>query len=240
MNDPVRVPTADFFEEYPLLKKLRAQNSYEMPRSLDQIARPPINMPCAPCKANQTFRASNNPLNDLPPRTTSLAGSGREPNDAFNSVVRAVYNCAACGWQRVFLLEFGPPIREAVGKNTVAPLYVGWVRKVGQSPPWSVTLPREVEKALGPHLKYFERGLACEGAGFGLAALAYYRRVVEELVRRLSDERVNTLSGSDRERFVADRDEARLEHSVKREIELVKDMVPNDARPGSVNPLSGL
>ncbi len=58
--------------------------------------------------------------------------------------------------------------------------------KIGQFPEPSVDLPNGLEKNLGKEAaKFYRRALICRNAEFGLGAVAYTRRVVEDKTNEL-------------------------------------------------------
>ena len=60
------------------------------------------------------------------------------------------------------------------------------VMKIGQYPPLSVSLPIALAKNLGPDAAaLYRKGLQCRNSGFGLAAVGYFRRVVEDKTNEL-------------------------------------------------------
>jgi len=60
------------------------------------------------------------------------------------------------------------------------------VLKIGQYPPPSVALPPALSKNLGPDAAaLYRKGLQCRNNGFGLAAIGYFRRVVEDKTNEL-------------------------------------------------------
>ncbi len=61
----------------------------------------------------------------------------------------------------------------------------GWLRKVGQRPPWSIEVSAAVEEALGADSETYRKGLVSLSQGYGLGACAYLRRVVENNVHRI-------------------------------------------------------
>jgi len=65
----------------------------------------------------------------------------------------------------------GPPSRVAV---TIR------VQKVGQFPPLSISIPKALEKNLGDHAALYKKALMSRNEGFGLGAVCYIRRVVED------------------------------------------------------------
>jgi hypothetical protein len=60
-----------------------------------------------------------------------------------------------------------------------------WIRKIGQVPPWSKSLDKNLAKLLASHQDYYRKGLACESHGYGIGASTYYRRIVEEIIDEL-------------------------------------------------------
>ena len=84
------------------------------------------------------------------------------------------------------------------------------------------------------------RGKACENEQFGLGAAAYYRRVVEDFVRNKLDEKESQLARQAQADFKAAADQLRREWSGNAAIELIKDDLPAETRPGGHNPLSVL
>jgi hypothetical protein len=63
---------------------------------------------------------------------------------------------------------------------------VAQVMKIGQFPEPSVDLPSGLEKNLGEEAaKFYRRALICRNAGFGLGAVTYMRRVVEDKTNEL-------------------------------------------------------
>jgi hypothetical protein len=61
----------------------------------------------------------------------------------------------------------------------------GWLRKVGQTPPWSIEISATVEEALGADAELYKKALITLSQGYGLGACAYLRRVVENNVHRI-------------------------------------------------------
>jgi hypothetical protein len=61
----------------------------------------------------------------------------------------------------------------------------GWLRKVGQMPPWSIEISRTVAEALGADAELYKKALISLSQGYGLGACAYLRRVVENNVNRI-------------------------------------------------------
>jgi len=59
----------------------------------------------------------------------------------------------------------------------------GWVRKVGQLPPWSIVVSKDLERHLGAAgTELYKRARICMGESFGLGACAYMRRVLMDTI----------------------------------------------------------
>src|SRR5712664_2888995 len=57
--------------------------------------------------------------------------------------------------------------------------------KVGQHPAPTVKVPRDLSDALGSHGDLYRKALICRNQGFGIGALAYFRRALEETMNEM-------------------------------------------------------
>jgi hypothetical protein len=120
---------------------------------------------CNVCGGERPF------LDDRPSGSGSPPGGYVEPpkpiqeGDLFIFYVR----CGFCAKQKYFFWVETDPTR-------------GRVRKVGQSPPWSIDIDREIADRLGEDVELYKRGLICLSQGYGLAACTYFRRLLEARV----------------------------------------------------------
>jgi hypothetical protein len=117
---------------------------------------------------------------------------------------------------------------------------VTW-RKFGQWPAQSIEPSREVAKELtGPVLDIFKKGLTSLSHGFGLGALAYFRRVVEdsstELIGLFADK---AATEGDKEAEQAIRS-AMQNRQMEDRLKIAADALPATLRPGGANPLAVL
>jgi hypothetical protein len=112
------------------------------------------------------------------------------------------------------------------------------IAKVGQSPPWSITPPKNVASTLGTHLEDYKKGLVCESQGYGIGAFAYFRRIVENVIAGLLRQ-VEELIAEDgeREKYHSALENLKDSHSAEGRIQAVKDMLPASLRRGGINPL---
>jgi hypothetical protein len=68
--------------------------------------------------------------------------------------------------------QFGPPTKVTVTTK---------VQKIGQYPAQSIDVPKGLEKNLGPNaISLYKKGLVNRNSGYGLGAVTYIRRVVED------------------------------------------------------------
>ncbi|MFN0139489.1 MAG: hypothetical protein ACKVQW_05305 [Pyrinomonadaceae bacterium] len=114
----------------------------------------------------------------------------------------------------------------------------GEILKVGEFPELHIEVPNYLPKLLGEEWPYFVKGLKCEKQGFGIAAMSYYRRVVENQKGRmfesmavaaeklqLTSEVVETLRAASSER------------NFETAISMVKDHIPESFKVNGHNPM---
>lgn len=113
------------------------------------------------------------------------------------------------------------------------------VRKVGQSPAWSVATPPEIAVTLqGQSLEFYRRGVLCMSQGFGLGAVAYFRRVVEDATNTILGlvEEAARLEGNTA--ALAAIAEAKTSRRADEKLKQIADALPPSLRVGGHNPLS--
>src|SRR5947199_2546640 len=123
---PRRMPDSKFLETYPLYRKFEFSTTY---KGLNQLEKVPVHMECGKCGTTRTFVM----VNDYWEVRDTAINTG-----APGFVARLVYTCSFCQKKRrYFVIRFDPD------GNTVA--------KIGQYPPWSVELDKDLKEALGEH-----------------------------------------------------------------------------------------
>lgn len=143
------------------------------------------------------------------------------------TVVQGIYICTSCRrFKYFFLLHFG---KDDKGD---------FVEKVGQEPPWDISISKAVARALGDHVDEYKKGLICESQGYGIGAHAYYRRIVEDIIDGLLAQIGEMLAGEEHARYVAALERAKQTRVTQDKIELVKALLPATLRPDDLNPLS--
>jgi hypothetical protein len=139
------------------------------------------------------------------------------------------YMCRNCGKSpKVFALFI---IRADDGPHTVV--------KLGELPTFGPPLPSRVISMVGPDRELFLKGRRAENQGLGIAAFAYYRRVVEAQWGRIVDAilRVAEQTGSPAPTLEALR-RAKEETQFRRAVELVRESIPDSLRIDGHNPLT--
>ena len=138
---------------------------------------------------------------------------------------RAIYLCAACGrYERHFLLTF------STNKD--------FVLKTGQYPPWDMSVDKNIADLLGAYVDHYRKALVCESQNYGIGAVSYYRRIVEDIIDTLLDSIAAILPASEADRYQAALAETKKTIVTQDKIALVKDMLPEILRPNGINPLS--
>ena len=115
----------------------------------------------------------------------------------------------------------------------------GEMVKFGEVPPFGPPTPARVITLIGSERDYFLKGRRSENQGLGIAAFAYYRRVVENQRTRIVDEiiRVAEKIHASAEQ-VADLKAARVETQFSRAVEAIKHGVPESLLIDGHNPLT--
>jgi len=185
----------------------------ELPKLFGLLEKPAIHMYCFVCESEQTFNSNHGwPSKSIKPDgRTELSG----------------YTCTSCKkFNRYFLVKFDPEGH--------------YVMKVGQEPPWDISIDRTVEKALGTYAKLYKKGLISESQGYGIGAFSYYRRIVHEIIDTLLNDIAELMSGADLEEYKQALEQAKQTRVTQEKIDLVKDHLPAILRPGGGNPLKTL
>lgn len=185
---------------------------------------------CPTCDATPTWARAT---------PTSAQGGTGSVGVGVGSVI--AYLCTHCKKQslRLWFTKVDTNASNAQGEYSGATKSV--FRKLGQWPAQSTEPDPEVAKALSkPMLEVFKKGLTSLGHGYGLGALAYFRRVVEDASTQLIDLFADR-AAADGDDAAADaiRAAKSAQHMEDR-LRAAADALPPTLRPGGVNPLSVL
>jgi hypothetical protein len=137
------------------------------------------------------------------------------------------YQCVHCGRDSVEFL--------------VVELQAGAFLKAGQFPMLSVRVPNTVEKRLGASDAFYRKALTCRNEGYGLAAVAYFRRVVEDKTNELIDvvadaAEAHSVPAPEVERIRAAKNEKTYEDKLK----IAAQVIPEVLKPHGANPFQAM
>ena len=174
--------------------------------------------PSERCDGLRWFKAFNNRL--------KLIGFGRD--EAF---IR--YRCRNCGQtSKVYAVFFNQ-------KLDTEPLLA---YKFGEYPAFGPELPARLQKLLKSDAELFRKGWNAERLGFGIAAVTYYRRVIENHKQQIFDKIIEVAKDENFDpQKIEELEKARDDNSFSRSLEAVKDAIPPSLKiMGGHNPLSML
>jgi len=157
--------------------------------------------------------------------TTWLLASGASVTGAY---CRGAYSCGLCNSRHVTYYLFSASTKKSICK-------------IGQHPEPSIAVSKRLEAGLKDSLQHYKRGLVCFNQGYGIAAVAYFRRVVEERTNELIDVVAELADASGATGGVIEKIiSAKSERTYDKKLEVASQMIPTSLRPGGVNPLGRL
>jgi len=157
----LRKVDAEFLTELLVGRPLYTRQKALIPQHATGLVLDKLLTHCPECKIERPFR-------DTRP---SGSGAGMAIPETKSGVYGFVFWCAECGQRLSYWIEVN--------------VEDGWLRKVGQVPPWSVAVSSELERALGEDVELYKNGLLNLSQGYGLGACAYLRRAVENKINRI-------------------------------------------------------
>jgi hypothetical protein len=115
------------------------------------------------------------------------------------------------------------------------------VRKVGQTPPQEIDISPELSERLGATSRHYKKALICRAENYGIGALAYLRRVVDEKTDELIDvmielSQANGVDAAGIDKLQGAKAEARYEEKLR----VASELIPEAVKPAGVNPLGQL
>ena len=206
----------DFLENYNLYQKYKIEIPADTREFEINFGKASIHMDCEVCNSEQTFIMTNG----YAPHYDSIVS-------AYGKILHLNYECAGCGvFQRVFSIKVSDKL--------------DYLMKTGQYPNPDISIDKSISKALGEHEELFKKGLICESQSYGIAAYAYYRRIVEKVIDELLDDITDLVDASDKIQYEEALKKTKETSFAKDKIELVKDLLPTSLKPNGMNPLGSL
>ena len=140
--------------------------------------------------------------------------------------VYITYSCHLCGKRSNYYLLL-------VGDNMRI--------KVGQFPAQSTSIPSTIEKRLGTSAIFYRRALTCRNEGYGLAAVGYFRRVVEDKRNELVDVVADSAEAMGMsEEDIAKIRAAKSQKVYEEKLKIASQAMPSTMKPDGANPLHAL
>lgn len=115
------------------------------------------------------------------------------------------------------------------------------IQKYGELPRWNLVRNRILQKFLKDDLDNYEKAIVCLSHEYGIAAFAYFRRIVENNINKLMDlvQEDTQSSGGDKETLDAI-DKLRKETPMSEKIKVANLALPSHLKPSGLNPLGRL
>jgi hypothetical protein len=112
------------------------------------------------------------------------------------------------------------------------------IAKVGQSPRYEVQPPKRLGQALGANAVLYRKALTARHSGYGIGAVAYLRRIVEDTTDQLLTLLRAALEFEPGGGAAAIRrlDDAKRGRTFDDKVKLAGEVLPAHLRPGGVNP----
>lgn len=150
-------------------------------------------------------------------------GAGLPTPPPQSGLLHYTYSCTGCGkYKYDFFTQYDSDKSK--------------IRKIGQLPPWSIQIDNEIEKVLRDETEYYKKALICESQGFGIAAFAYYRRILENSFNAILNKMLKAAIEENNTEQIEIITKA-LETKVSEEkIKLIKDNVPSYMQIKGNNP----
>ncbi|WP_179038761.1 hypothetical protein [Rhizobium leguminosarum] len=180
------------------------------------IALPDLRLHCIKCEGERTFRCRDDKFFD-------------QETEAVEFNVR--FQCGDCH-EQVKLFSLFAKFGESPN---------GEVYKYGELPAFGVPVSNKVLRLFGKDAQMFQKGRQCENLGYGVAAFAYYRRVVENHKNDIFDEIIKvcrTVNAPDP--IIAELEHAKQEIAFTKAIEAIKSALPQGLLINGHNPLLAL
>jgi hypothetical protein len=116
------------------------------------------------------------------------------------------------------------------------------VQKIGQYPRQRVERSKALRKFFKADAEYYEKAAVCLSTGYGIAAFAYLRRIVESNIGKLLDlleEDANSTNDEPNDILVAI-EALRKDSPMSERIKVANQALPSYLNPGGINPLGKL
>jgi hypothetical protein len=125
-------------------------------------------------------------------------------------------------------------------------IYVGIeetsIQKIGQFPAQSINIPSDVTRRLGADAELYKNALVCRNHNFGIGALAYMRRVVENKTNELIEVVAAQAESYSTDPAVVAKIRAAKDDKISYDerLRIASEAIPTHMKPDGANPLAAI
>lgn len=227
--------TKQFLETYPLLRKYPvtfdklSYSQWGTKGAICNLPKPALNLFCKKCQSMQTFNMENDYEH------FTVQSVNRE--SPVGKIFEMRYLCASCNdFRYIFYIEFCIDKEPDEDSRN----FPGWVRKIGQFPPWEIDIDKNLEKDLGKDAGLYKKGLICESQSYGIGSYSYFRRVTSNIIDELLNSISDLIDEKVKKQYEQALEKVKKTRVTEEKIELVQDLLPLSLQPNGVNPLKSL
>lgn len=180
-EESMRNQISEFLSDYPLYKKLRIDEIYA---DINQMKQYSFQGYCETAKTFKPFLTDIHKSVYEPLSSRLIQGAIwilKNITKEYDFVETYSATCQHCQEFKAYFTIHGVGIRSIDGINSF------YLEKVGQYPPLQINPEAIFKNFLSkPDVKFYEKGKMLFTQNFGIGALAYWRRIIENEIKRLA------------------------------------------------------
>lgn len=203
---------SEFLQGAPIGHQARIENAFSVKLNYKSLR---IEQYCRKCNQSRPFWFTG----DLDLR-----------NHVLSHPIMMSFECGSCSKATVYVSVFA--------EKSTGILSTPRLTKLGHFPSPVEPTPPGVEKVFGEDRELYHNGMRCEKQGLGIAAFAYYRRLVENSKNNLFDRLIKVAEARALTELVGQLREGRKEDQFSKAVDQVKEALPDSLLiDGHHNPL---
>lgn len=215
----------EFFEKAPLYQEYAFVDASGKGVSYNIYCNIPasLSLKCDVCKKETTWEYIKGYPDNSPPSPPPEACVFAKRNDY--DYYYAKFRCALCGESiRLFFYT---------GSDQYS------IQKIGQYPPLSIDLPHRLENTLGrDDAELYKKALTCRNFSYGLGALVYIRRVIENKTDLILTFLIKLAETEEDQRRVKELEKIKSGKQADNKLKESAEYLPASLCPSNQNPLS--
>ena len=227
---------ADFLKDYPLYSKVQLFDTFDKEyifRVFVYFENKAYEFYCPFEKSYHTFKITKNRGEQYEIHEDKVPAFYRDKSGKINFSFYLESNCQSCGYKMDLLLNIFSDTAYSV-KDKFPTLYV---RKIGQLPAFERNPEKEVLDYLNEEDKgNYSKALANLSIGYGIGAFAYFRRIIENEIKRLVND-ISQLDIEDSDKVKAAWTEYEQNHQMSILIDNINPYIPKSLKELGDNPI---